>query len=75
MHEGVAMKMRNPVTGFLKSQYGSCVMRSLITIFVLLPALASGSDSADQNSANDFYITVTANELYLCGEGFGGIYG
>ena len=41
---------------------------------MLLPALVNAGEPASI-PAEDFYITVTANDIYLCGEGFGGIYG
>lgn len=41
---------------------------------MLVPALATAGDAASI-PLEDFYITVTANDIYLCGEGFGGIYG
>ncbi len=43
-------------------------------MLMLISALAIG-DEADTIRVEDFFITITANELYLCGEGFGGIYG
>ncbi len=43
---------------------------------MLIPALLIGGPAAaEAESNNDFYITITANDLYLCGEGFGGMYG
>lgn len=50
-------------------------MRNITALFMLIPALAIGGDIAEPGSAQDFYITVTADDLYLCGEGFGGLYG
>ena len=58
-----------------RKHYVPCANRSVIAMFILVPALAIGKEGVDSNSENDFYITVTANDLYLCGEGFGGIYG
>jgi len=57
-------------------RFVSCANRNAIATFILFPLLAFGGDgAAESDSEKDFYITVTANELYLCGEGFGGIYG
>ena len=56
-------------------RYVSCAMRNAIAMFMLIPALAIGGDDTESDLVNDFYITITANDLYLCGEGFGGIYG
>jgi hypothetical protein len=53
----------------------SCAMRNAIVLFMLIPAFAIGGGATESDSVNDFYITITANDLYLCGEGFGGIYG
>ena len=53
----------------------SCVTRSAIAVLLLVPTLASGNDASETKPVSDFYITVTANNLYLCGEGFGGMYG
>jgi hypothetical protein len=50
-------------------------MRNFTALFMLIPALAIGGDVAESGSVRDFYITVTSNDLYLCGEGFGGLYG
>jgi hypothetical protein len=50
-------------------------MRNFTALFMLIPALAIGAEVAEPGSVHDFYITVTANDLYLCGEGFGGLYG
>lgn len=43
-------------------------------MLMLIPALVTANEPAS-TPADDFYITVTANDIYLCGEGFGGIYG
>jgi hypothetical protein len=61
--------------GYCFSRHVYCPIRNAIVMFVLAPALAFGGDTVDSNPVNDFYITVTNNGLYLCGEGFGGIYG
>ncbi|MCB1690445.1 MAG: hypothetical protein KDI33_18240 [Halioglobus sp.] len=47
----------------------------LSAIFVFVPVLVHGGDTAETDSIGDFYITITADDLYLCGEGFGGMYG
>jgi hypothetical protein len=52
-----------------------CAMRNFTALFMLIPALALGGDIAEPEAVSDFYITVTSNDLYLCGEGFGGLYG
>ena len=56
------------------SCYVSSAIRNVLTMLMLISALAIG-DEADTIRVEDFFITITANELYLCGEGFGGIYG
>ena len=56
-------------------RYVSCATRNAILLFILIPAFAIGDAATESNSVSDFYITVTANDLYLCGEGFGGMYG
>lgn len=56
-------------------RYVSFAMQNVIAIFMLIPALAVGGDDTEGFLESDFYITVTTNDLYLCGEGFGGIYG
>ena len=53
----------------------SCALRNFIALLMLAPALAIGGGATASESIDDFYITITANELYLCGEGFGGMYG
>ena len=50
------------------------VIRRALAVLMLMPALAT-ADNAAPLPLDDFYITVTANDIYLCGEGFGGIYG
>ena len=50
-------------------------MRIVLALFVLIPVLAIGDDAGHPGPANNFFITLTANGLCLCGEGFGGIYG
>ena len=60
------MKRRRP--------YVATVIRKILAILMLVPALATAGDAASI-PLEDFYITVTANDIYLCGEGFGGIYG
>jgi hypothetical protein len=60
--------------GYCK-RYVSCAIRNAIALLMLIPAFAIGDGANESKSANDFYITVTANHLYLCGEGFGGMYG
>jgi hypothetical protein len=55
-------------------RYVSCAMRSAIALLMIIPALAMGG-TAEPKIVDDFYITITANDLYLCGEGFGGMYG
>jgi hypothetical protein len=50
-------------------------VRNTLALLLLIPALASADDATQSESVDDFYITITANELCLCGEGFGGIYG
>jgi len=50
-------------------------MRNTIAMFMLIPALAIGGDDTESNVVHDFYITITANDLCYCGEGFGGVYG
>lgn len=49
-------------------------LRTVLAMSMLIPALAIG-EGADSKSVDEFYITITANGIYLCGEGFGGIYG
>jgi hypothetical protein len=56
-------------------RYVSCVIRNAIALLMLISAFAIGDGAPESGSANDFYITITANHLYLCGEGFGGMYG
>jgi hypothetical protein len=56
-------------------RYESCAMRNVIALLMLVQALAIGGGATASESLNDFYITITANDLYLCGEGFGGMYG
>jgi len=56
-------------------RYVSCAMRNTIALLMIIPALAIGDGDTESESVNDFYITITANDLYLCGEGFGGMYG
>ena len=46
-----------------------------IALLMPISAQAMGGDDAESFVADDFYITMTANGLCLCGEGFGGIYG
>jgi hypothetical protein len=65
---------RRPGCHYLK-RYVSLAMRNVIALLVLVPALAIGVGVTASESVNDFYITITANDLYLCGEGFGGMYG
>jgi hypothetical protein len=78
-----AMREREPVTSNdverLSSRpghrpYVSTVIRKTLALLMLIPALASAGETASI-PLDDFYITVTANDIYLCGEGFGGIYG
>ena len=59
-----------PVMGDL-----SPILRRIAAVFLLLPALAFGGSETESSEIKDFYITLTANDLCLCGEGFGGIYG
>jgi hypothetical protein len=61
-----------PITRSLRL---SCVLGYAIALLMPIPAQAIGSDDAESIVADDFYITMTANGLCLCGEGFGGIYG
>ena len=58
-----------------RRRYVSCAMRNAIALLMIIPALSIGSSIAETESVEDFYITITANDLYLCGEGFGGMYG
>jgi len=60
-----------PKTG----RYVCCAIRNAIVMFMVISALANGDDATEIKPVNDFYITITANDLCLCGEGFGGIYG
>ena len=55
--------------------HASLAGRVAIAICTLIPAFAVSGTAAEPESVNDFYITITANDLYLCGEGFGGLYG
>ena len=55
--------------------YLSCATRNAIVLFMLISAFAIGGEATESDPVNDFYIIVTANDLYLCGEGFGGMYG
>ena len=66
---------RHSVAHLCGGRYVSCAIRNTIAIFMLIPALAVGGDTAESKSVDDFYITITANDIYLCGEGFGGLYG
>lgn len=50
-------------------------MRTATAILMLIPVLAIGAGNTESSIDSDFYITITANDLCLCGEGFGGIYG
>lgn len=54
--------------------YVASVIRTTLAMLMLIPALVTANEPAS-TPADDFYITVTANDIYLCGEGFGGIYG
>lgn len=56
-------------------RHASRAMRKFIALFMLIPALAIGGAVAQPGPGSDFYITVTSDDLYLCGEGFGGLYG
>jgi hypothetical protein len=55
--------------------YVSYAMRNAIALLMLIPAVAIGGGATESEPATDFYITITANDLYLCGEGFGGMHG
>lgn len=55
----------------LLRRHASCAMRTFIALFMFIPALAIGGAVAQPGSVSDFYITVTSDDLYLCGEGFG----
>lgn len=59
----------------LAACYVSYATRSAIAILLFVPTLAIGNEASETNPVSDFYITLTANGLYLCGEGFGGLYG
>lgn len=50
-------------------------MRIAVALFLLIPVLAIGDNDTEPGPVEDFYITLTANDLCLCGEGFGGVYG
>lgn len=50
-------------------------MRIALALFILIPVLAIGDNIAEPGLVEDFSITLTANDLCLCGEGFGGVYG
>ena len=78
-----AILVREPTTsnavGRLSSRpghrpYVSTVIRKTLALLLLIPALASAGETTSI-PLDDFYITVTANDIYLCGEGFGGVYG
>lgn len=58
-------------------RYWLCAIRIAICTVMLVPMLAVSGDNPEPEplSVSDFYITITADDLYLCGEGFGGIYG
>jgi hypothetical protein len=58
-----------------RRRYVYCAMRNSIALFMLLSAFATGGGATESESVPDFYITITAHDLYLCGEGFGGMYG
>ena len=62
--------LKSPLLGDL-----SLVLRRIAAISLLLPGLAVGGNETESTGTKDFYITLTANDLCLCGEGFGGIYG
>ena len=58
-----------------RRRYVCRATRNAIVLSILIPAFATGGGATETDSVSDFYITVTANDLYLCGEGFGGLYG
>jgi len=58
-----------------RGRYVSFTIRNVLALVILYPAVAISGEAAESKTVKDFYITVTANDLYLCGEGFGGIYG
>ncbi len=51
------------------------VLRTGVLLPVLIPALVIADDAGEPAAIEDFYISITADDLCLCGEGFGGIYG
>ena len=55
-------------------RYVSRTVQHCIAILVLVaaPLIAQERDAPVED---DFYITITATDVYLCGEGFGGMYG
>jgi biopolymer transport protein ExbD len=63
----------NPI--YTPACYLSCALRNVIAVIMLIPSLTIGGPAAASEPVNDFYITVTADDLYLCGVGFGGLYG
>ena len=76
--------MQSPMPAVCKARQcasADCKMRRWITVFSAIailttaPAFALDQNATKPESTKDFYITVTANGLYLCGEGFGGLYG
>lgn len=63
------------LTRFLHCRLLSGVLKAIMAVLVMVPTFAAADDSAGDDPIEDFYITVTATNLYLCGDGFGGLYG